>query len=154
MRMNIYLPDDLAAEVKAELGADTGTDGRHWPVSRGNISAICQAALRAELERVRAAGKLGEKEFERVEAFDAKEERTVAFKGKQVGSDPDRDMIVYLTPKGALAVVGEGKASYNDLLRVHGSYGDFAESDEYSYALVADVADTLGEQAPIEELDI
>jgi len=39
VKHTIYLPDDLAAEVKAELGGDT------------NISAICQQALRDELAR-------------------------------------------------------------------------------------------------------
>ena len=43
--MTVYVPDDLAAEVKAELGDS-------------NVSAICQAALRAELNRVRARAQI------------------------------------------------------------------------------------------------
>jgi len=43
VKMTIYISDDLAAEVKAGL-EDT------------NVSAICQDALRAELERKRTGG--------------------------------------------------------------------------------------------------
>jgi post-segregation antitoxin (ccd killing protein) len=45
VKVTIYLPDALAAEVKAGL-TDT------------NISAVCQAALRIELEREKAMQKI------------------------------------------------------------------------------------------------
>jgi hypothetical protein len=55
--MNIYLPDDLAADIKAELGET-------------NISSIAQNALRAELARSRGLQKalVDEGGFQRVEA--------------------------------------------------------------------------------------
>jgi hypothetical protein len=157
--MTIYVPDDLAATVKKEL-------------DDANISAICQDALRAELERARArkaaAKKLGGQEFARVEAsdfrFGYRDGHDVAFQGKKVGDDPDRGTSVYLTPKGALAVVGEGRNSYDEMLAIYDSYDEFAGAlapygeamgmNLWPYDLVAQVADALGEEAPVEELDI
>ena len=64
--MNIYLPDDLAADIKAELG-------------EANISGIAQAALRAELARARGLqASVGEGGFQRIEATD-RDEEDVAF---------------------------------------------------------------------------
>ena len=93
VRVNIYLPDDLAADIKAELG-------------EANISGIAQNALRAELARARSLQALaGEGGFQRVEAMDRDED--VAFRGRKIGSDHDRHLIAYLTPKGNIAVVDE-----------------------------------------------
>jgi post-segregation antitoxin (ccd killing protein) len=144
MKMTVYLPDELAAEVKAELGGDT------------NISAICQAALRAELVRARAMAKLNEDEFERVEttSFDRNGSgHDVAFQGKQVGGDPDRGTAVYLTPKGALAVVGEGRNANDELLAIYDDYDSLVNAG-YPFAMMTEVADSLGEDPPVEELDI
>ena len=57
--MTIYLPDALAAEVKAGL-TDT------------NISAVCQAALRVELEREKAMEKIDASGYQRVVLYDGK----------------------------------------------------------------------------------
>jgi hypothetical protein len=55
MMVNIYLSDDLAASVKAELG-------------EANISGIAQNALRAELARARGLPVLADEYgFQRVE---------------------------------------------------------------------------------------
>lgn len=59
----IYLPDALAAEVKAEL-TDT------------NISAACQAALRIELEREKAMQKIDADGYQRVVLYDGKRNTT------------------------------------------------------------------------------
>jgi hypothetical protein len=70
----------------------------------------------------------------------------------------------HLTPKGALAVVGEGRNSYNDLLAVYDSYAELASDlapygeamgiKRWPYAMVTQIADALGEQPPVEDLDI
>ena len=71
--MNIYLPDDLAADIRAELG-------------EANISGIAQSALRAELARARGLQALADEGgFQRVEAVDRDED--VAFQGRKIGSD-------------------------------------------------------------------
>ena len=59
MKVTIYLPDALAAEVKAGL-------------TETNISAVCQAALRAELEREKAMEKTGADGYQRVKLYDGK----------------------------------------------------------------------------------
>src|SRR5438046_1398006 len=59
MKMTIYLPDALAAEVKAGL-TDT------------NISAVCQAALRVELEREKAVEKIDADGYQRVVLYDVR----------------------------------------------------------------------------------
>lgn len=151
MKMTIYLPDELAEQVKAEL-------------AEANISAICQAALRDEMDRIKARAEIDAQGYERVQAWDQKDEHEVAFQGKSVGGDPDSDTTAYLTPKGALAVVGEGRNSYNDLLAVYDSYDEFASDlapygeatgiKRWPYAMVTQVADALGEQPPVEDLDI
>ena len=139
--MNVYLPDDLAEQVRAGL-------------AEANISAICQAALRAELDRAQARAEIDAQGYQRIEAFEPEDEHDVAFQGKQIGGDINRGTTVYLTPKGALAVVGEGRASFNDLLAVYDNYREFEDSGQWSYAMMSQVADSLGEKIPVEELDI
>src|SRR5205809_8000596 len=73
VKVTIYLPDALAAEVKAGL-TDT------------NISAVCQVALRAELERERAMEKIDADGYQRVVLYDGKREHDIAFRGRKVGS--------------------------------------------------------------------
>ena len=138
--MTIYVPDDLAAEVKAELG-DT------------NISAICQAALRDELGRQKARTEITAEGFERIETYDAYRERDVAFQGRSIGNDPDRGSEAYLTPKGSIVVVGEGAASDDNLLGIYVSFGQFVSAG-YAYDFVSEVAAALGEKAPVMWLDI
>jgi hypothetical protein len=153
MKITVYLPDDLGAEVRAELGSDTPhIDGRRQPVSR-NISAICQQALRDELARVRARGALTAEGFERVETWDSHRQRDVAFEGRSIGTDPVRGNEAYLTPKGSIAVVGEGSDSDDQLLGIYVSFGQFASAG-YAADFVADVADSLGERRPVLQLDI
>jgi post-segregation antitoxin (ccd killing protein) len=141
VKMTIYLPDDLAAEVKDKLGD-------------ANISGICQDALRAELERVeakaRARALAGEGDFERITTCDPHRDRDVAFQGRSIGTDPDSGKEAYLTPKGNIAVV-DGDA--DRLVGVYASFGNFASAG-HAYDLVADAADSLGEKPPVQEWDI
>ena len=138
MRLNIYLPDDLAADIKAELG-------------EANISGIAQNALRAELARARGLQILaGEDGFQRVEAVDDDED--VAFRGRKVGSA--HDLTAYLTPKGNIAVVDESR----DLLDVYDEYqafiDDYGDSDRPgAQEMVREAAKALGVKT-VRELDI
>jgi len=134
--MTVYVPDDLAAEVKAELGDS-------------NVSAICQAALRAELDRVRARAAITKEGFERVEVYDSKRERDVAFQGRQIGRSYDREQLVaWLTPKDAIAVYDGDQEE----LFVYDSYSEFATPD-WPKDFIAEVFGSLGEKY-VEELDI
>ncbi len=133
--MTIYMPDDLAAEVKAEL-SDT------------NLSAICQEALRTELARVRAQAQIAAQGFERVEVYDVQRDENVAFKGRQIGRSYSFDLEAWLTPKGAIAVYD---ARY-ERLYVYEDYAAFAASSPPS-DLGADVASVFG-QRYVRELDI
>jgi hypothetical protein len=142
--MTIYLPDDLAAEVKAELGD-------------ANVSGICQAALRDELHRVRARAKATEGLLERIEVWDDPRGHKVAFEGREIGREDfgtDGEVTAFLTPKGAIAV-------YNDMgpgrLHVYDEFAAFAEDVQENWRggrdLLAQVADALAEEY-VEELDI
>ena len=91
VKLTIYLPDDLAAEVKAELG-DT------------NVSAICQAALRDELGRQKGRAAVAAKGFERVEVYDVTRAHGVAFQGRSIARSYMADQEAWLTAKGAIAV--------------------------------------------------
>jgi post-segregation antitoxin (ccd killing protein) len=139
--MTIYLPDELAADVKSGLGD-------------ANVSAICQAALRDELDRQKArAEAIAAEGFERVKTYDAARKRDVAFQGRSIGTDTDRVAEAYLTPRGGIAVVGEGSDNDDQLLGIYVSFGQFASAG-YAYDFVAEVADSLGEEPPVQELDI
>ena len=142
--MNIYVPDELAAEVKETLGDK-------------NVSAICQDALRAELkraqaelDRAQARAKVTAEGFERVATYDPTRERDVAFQGRSIGTDPEDGVEAYLTPKGSIAVV-----DHNDD-HLHGIYASFGRlaTAGYAYDFIAEVADSLGEEPPVQELDI
>ena len=133
--MTIYVPDDLATEVRAELGD-------------ANISAICQAALRAELDRAKARAEVTKEGFERVEVYDENRGHDVAFQGREIGSANYHDQIAYLTANGAIAVYD----SHDQRLHVYDGYGAFAE-DHQPDGLLASVAEALGENY-VEELDI
>jgi hypothetical protein len=140
VRVNIYLPDDLAADIKAELG-------------EANISGIAQHALRAELARARGLQALADEGgFERVEAVDRDED--VAFRGRKIGSDDDQHLTAYLTPKRNIAVVGES----GDLLDVYDEsqafIDDYGDSDRSgTQEMVRQVAKALGLKS-VRELDI
>jgi hypothetical protein len=139
--VNIYLPDDLAADIKAELG-------------EANISGIAQSALRAELARARGLqGALADEGgFQRVEAVEGEED--VAFRGRKIGSD-GQHLIAYLTPKGNIAVVDQRG---NRLLDVYDEveafiveYGDTDRPGRQE--MVREVARALGVKS-VRELDI
>ena len=139
--MNIYLPDDLAADIKAELG-------------EANISGIAQSALRAELARARGLQEAlaDEGGFQRVEAVDREED--VAFRGRKIGSD-GQYLTVYLTPKGNIAVVDKRE---NRLLDVYDEdrafIDDYADSDRPgTQQMVREVTKALGLKS-VRELDI
>lgn len=141
MRVNIYLPDELAADIKAELG-------------ESNISSIAQNALRAELARARGLQKAltDEGGFQRVQAVDGDED--VAFQGRKIGRDYDQHLTAYLTPKGNIAVVGKS----GDLLDVYDECQAFIDDYEDSgrpgtQEMVREVAKALGVKA-VRELDI
>jgi hypothetical protein len=139
--MTIYLPDDLAAEVRDKLGDS-------------NISGICQDALRAELKQVEARARArtlaGEGGFERVTTYDPQRDRDVAFQGRSISTDPDSGKDAYLTPKGNIAVV-DGSAG--QLVGIYASFGNFASAG-HAYDFIAAVADSLGEKPPVQEMDI
>ena len=139
--MNIYLPDDLAADIKAELGET-------------NISSLAQNALRAELARARGLHKAlaDEGGFQRVEAVDGDED--VAFQGRKIARDYDQHLTAYLTPKGNIAVVGKS----GDLLDVYDEcrafIDDYGDSDRPgTQEMVREVARAPGVKS-VRELDI
>lgn len=134
--MTIYVPDELAAEVKAEL-------------SDQNISAICQAALRNELNRVRARAEIGAEGFERVQLYDSQRGRNVAFEGRLLGSNEDDTLSAYLTPKGAIAVYFDPDQEF----RVYDTYEKFIDEENHDTDLLFVVAEALAEEYA-EELDI
>lgn len=134
MKMTVYVPDDLAAEVRNEL-TDT------------NISAIFQHALRAELDRARARAEITAEGFGRIEVYASSDGADVAFQGREIGQCDYWEQTAYLTPKGAIAVyVGKQERLY-----VYDDYGSFAAAAPD--ALIAEVAASLGEKY-VRELDI
>ena len=128
--VNIYLPDDLAAAVKAELG-------------EASISGIAQNALRTELAGARGLSALADEYgFHPVEAHEGDDD--VAFQGRKIGSTDG--LAAYLTPKGNIAVVDERE---NRLLDVYDEFQAFI--DDYGDSgrpgareMVRDVAKALG----------
>jgi hypothetical protein len=129
--------DGLAAQMKDELG-DT------------NVSAICQAALRDELNRQKARAEIDAEGYERVEVYDEKKERDVTFQGRQIGYASYLDQTAYLTPKGIIAVYAADKGDGE--LYIYPDYERFA-ADEQPEELLASVAAALGEKY-VEELDL
>ena len=146
--MTIYVPDELASEVKAELGDQ-------------NISAICQTALRKELDRAKARADIAAEGFERIQVYDTRRRRNVAFKGRFLGEaeEPDTDGYdylykAYLTPKNAIAVhVDDGDDGEVSELRTYDTYAALIGDDGMPNSLLAAVANPLGEDFA-EELDI
>jgi post-segregation antitoxin (ccd killing protein) len=128
MKMTIYLPDELAERVKAQDDL--------------NVSGVCQEALDAELSRRASLAKLDEG-MERVMAY--KDGVKVSFVGRRLVDD-GRDS-VYLTGRYRIAVVGvENQLSDYDGL-------DLAEIDGVDQYLIAQAANTLGDERVV-ELDI
>jgi hypothetical protein len=138
VRMTIYIPDDLAEQVRDKLG-DT------------NISAVCQAALRAELRRVETRGHIKGESYPWIEVYDPAKRHDVTFQGHEIGY---RDLAAgaeetaWLTPKGAIAVYLSGGEARLD---IYDSFEEFAVDNPGP--LLGQVAEALGEKWT-EELDI
>ena len=140
VRLTIYLPDSLAAEVRAGL-------------TETNISAVCQAALRVELERERAMEKIDAGGYQRVQLYDGKQEHDIAFRGRKIGSSAKAD--AWLTPKGTIAVYDRREQelwTYDGYEAFEADYGPFSD-DGPDNSLREQVAEALGAKY-VEELDI
>jgi hypothetical protein len=141
VRMNIYIPDTLAEQVRTEL-------------AEANISAICQAALQDELERRKAMAGQVSQGFERVELFDGKRERDVIFQGRELYAN-DGDA-AWLTPKGSIAAFwsdGEELVIYDSFRELAEPPAGLIQASEAFEMLVSGVASALGEKYA-EVLDI
>ena len=136
MKATIYLPDDLAAAVKDNLG-DT------------NISAVCQRALRDELNRVQARAEITAEGFERVELYEGLYYRHVAFQGRRLARSYIEEQEAYLTAKGKIAVYDNTESS----LTVFDDWAALAAARWPAEDLMVQVAQELGERYVV-ELDI
>lgn len=132
MNVTIYLPDDLGKWAK----------DHDLPLSR-----MLREAVTDEKRRRDAVAKVTAEGFERVEVYDGRRERDVAFQGRHIGSSYDEEVDAYLTPKRSIAVCTSGEELY-----VYDSYDEFA-ADDPPHDLHAQVAEALGEKY-VEELDI
>ena len=135
MKMTVYVGDDLAAEVKAELGET-------------NISRIFQEALRDELRRVRARAEVAAEGWERIEVYQSPDDIEVAFQGREVGQDKRGDVTAYLTPRGNIAIYDNRE----ERLFVVSDF-DEIRSSNWPGDLLAQIAEALGERY-VRELDI
>ena len=136
MKATIYLPDDLAAAVKDNLG-DT------------NISAVCQRALRDELHRVQARAEIATEGFERVELWLGDEYRYVAFQGRRIARSYTEPQEAWLTAKGKIAVY----VNTESLLTVFDDWAALVAAHWLSEELMVQAAYELGERYVV-ELDI
>jgi hypothetical protein len=134
MRLTIYVPDALDAEIKAAGGI--------------NVSAVCQAALQDEITRRQAVAGLGPDNFGRVQLYDSGREHDVAFQGREIGRADWHEHAAYLTPGGSIVVEeGDRQAVY-----IYDDYAGFA-AEEWPAELAKSVAEALGEKY-VEDLDI
>jgi len=141
VRLTIYLPDALAAEVRAGL-------------TETNISAVCQAALRVELEREKAMEKIDAGGYQRVQLYDGKQEHDIAFRGRKIGSSDKAD--AWLTPKGTIAVYDRREQelwTYDEYEAFQAAHGAFEDDERRDTILLEQVAQALGAKY-VEELDI
>ena len=126
VRTTIYLPDDLAGQVKQ---------------ANINVSAVCQEALRRELDMLETLKATARVEVEL-------EERSVAFQGTEVAYAEHKDTTFYVTARGAVAVYSGENLS----LDLQPNFAAFAK--EYvSWPQVSEVAEAMGEPF-VEVLDI
>ena len=133
-QVNIYMPDELHAEVKA---------------SGFNLSAVCQQAARAQLDMERAMSTLT-RDMETITLDVANrdgESHKKRFIGHLIAGDV-YDYAVYLTVNGRVAVHGP-----DNKLDVYDTFEDFAEAYNGHPDVVAEAAEALGEDF-VEELDI
>lgn len=137
MRMNIYVQDELAEEVKKVEGL--------------NVSAVCQAALRDKVDSHKVLAALTDG-MTRVEVYvEEPYGSDVAFVGKEIGYvDTGAETTVYLTRQGRIVAYDH----YHTALHQYETFQDFAEvMEEGRPDLVAEVARAIGEKHVI-ELDI
>jgi hypothetical protein len=85
--------------------------------------------------------------YQRVQLYDGKRERYIAFRGRKIGSSQKAD--AWLTPKGAIVVYDRDEQE----LYTYDEYGAFEDDEGIDNKLKADVADALGKK-DVEELDI
>ena len=132
--ITIYLPDEIGKWAKEQ---DLG------------LSRMLRDAVEGVKRHSDARAKATEEGFERVEVYDSKRERDVAFQGCRIGRSFEREQLeAWLTPKDAIAVYDADAQE----LYVYDDYGEFATPD-WPSNLVAEVAGALGEKY-VEELDI
>jgi post-segregation antitoxin (ccd killing protein) len=147
VKVQIYLPDELGEQVKAK--------------EELNVSAICQTALAAELDRLDRLAGLSEG-FEDVEVETMDEGNygpTVVFTGRLLATrewGPDRTTDVYLTGRKRIAIVR--KDGFGDNVDDFDSIDDAiddANADDAKYVemLLSEAAAELGEHRPV-RLDI
>jgi hypothetical protein len=134
--MTIYLPDELAEQIKDLEGL--------------NVSAICQDALRHELGRRQQLAAL-DKDMERVEAYVGDGKVRGAFIGKLIYFSDDQTVSAYLTRRHRIAVIDEPP----EILRDFDTFEDLAVDEYWSQnaELLAAVAEALDVEHVI-ELDI
>lgn len=134
MRMNIYVQDELAEQVKQHDNL--------------NVSAICQEALSAEVHRRKTLAELTAG-MERVELF-LDDRGDVAFYGRELYFD-GHETWVYLTRRGRLAIF------YSGHLLEFDSFDELRDSEPTATPeferLLSVVADELGGKH-VMELDI
>jgi hypothetical protein len=130
--ITVYLPDEIGRWAKEnELG----------------LSRMLRDAVENEKRRRGARARVAAEGFERVEVYDSRRDRDVAFQARRLGGSYESEIDAYLTPKGSIAVYTSGQELY-----IYDSYEEFA-ADEPPHDLHAEVADALGEKY-VEELDI
>jgi predicted nucleotidyltransferase len=135
--MNIYVPDELAEQVKE--------------IDEVNVSAVCQKALRAEVARRKEIEKL-DKGMEPVE-FAAKESHgtTVRFVGRKLAfTGLPLDTTAYLTKNHRIALADNSSEN----LDVYDSFADMSQAmGESDHEFINEIAEALGEEYVV-ELDI
>jgi hypothetical protein len=109
---------------------------------------MLREAVDEEKQRRDARAKVSEDGFERVEVYDSRRERDVAFQGREIGYSEDADQTAWLTAKESIAVWGDRQGE----LWVYDNFQEFADDDPPA-DLAVQVADALGEKY-VEELDI
>lgn len=139
MRMNIYVQDELAEQVKQ--------------VSDINVSAVCQAALRNELVRQEHLREL-DNGMERVELYvERPYESEVAFQATPLGTDDQADLTVYLTKHHRFAVYDGNRQELTQYDTFNELQEEVADPDSAWTKMISMVAGKLGEKH-IVELDI
>jgi post-segregation antitoxin (ccd killing protein) len=143
MKKTIDLADDLGERLEADASLD--------------VSAVCEAALEAELQRRKALAELGAS-YKRVTGFVEKIYRSggapaggedmhsdVEFDGKYITSDDDGTVHVYLTPEHRIAVYVDD--TREQALYIFENFEDFQESTQFPPGVITAVGNEIGEKA-------